>query len=72
MVVFGVCLFYCGFWCYSGFMNGFWGKLVDFGSQVTSVFLLSQCLDVGCVCSSLVDLGVHAIDSSLPMSNLFF
>ena len=34
--------------------------------------LLSQCLGFDYVCYSLVDSGVHVIDSSLPMSNCFF
>ena len=34
--------------------------------------LLSQCSGFDYVCYSLIDLGVHVIDSSLPMSNCFY
>ena len=48
------------------------GKLVDFGSRVRSVVFGCLSAWVLAVCSSLVNLGVHAIDSSLPTSICFF
>ena len=62
------------FWVLLWFHYWVSGKVVDFGSQVRSVvFFVVSVLSVWVlnVCF-LFDLGVHVIDLSPPLSNLFF
>ena len=62
MVVFFVCLFYCGSWCCYGFTTGFWESWSILAIWLGLLLFLSQCLGFDCVCVFFfVDLGVHEL-----------